>query len=201
MVRLLIMAVVAVVLLAAAVLIHQLRPVPVLDWQHAVAVDPPRLLADFELIDHRHQPFDRRRLEGGWTLVMLGFTHCPDICPAGLTQLSVLQQRLAGNGADLDILFVSVDPERDTPESLAEYVGFFGTDLVGATGEASQLRRLADSLEFAWVKVPLGHDRYTIDHSAALALVNPNAQLSAYFLPPLDLAAIEADLGLVLGRR
>jgi protein SCO1 len=201
MVRLLIMAVVAAVLLAAAVLVHHSRPAPVPDWQHAVAVDPPRLLADFELIDHYHQPYDRQRFEGVWTLVMLGFTHCPDICPAGLTQLSVLQQRLARRDADLDILFVSVDPGRDTPESLAEYVSFFGADLVGATGEPNQLRRLADSLEFAWVKVPLGEGRYTIDHSAALALVNPNAQLSAYFLPPLDLAAIEADLGLVLGRR
>jgi protein SCO1/2 len=193
--------VLAAVLIAVIVLVQHGKPQPGPAWQHAVAVEPPRALADFELIDHHQQRFDRDRFRGDWTLVMVGFTHCPDICPTGLTQLSILQQRLAEREAELGVVFVSVDPGRDTPETLAEYVGFFGQDLLGATGHRDQLRRLGDSLDFAWVRVPMGEGRYTVDHSGALALIDPHARLVAYFLPPLDLAAIEADLGPVLARR
>lgn len=184
---------------AATLLLRPDQPSAAIELDSGVVVDPPRALQRFELSDHLKQPFSRDRFKGRWTLVMIGFTHCPDICPTGLSQLAILRQRLLESDAELEVLFVSVDPERDTSDVLANYIGFFGDDLTAVSGEQEQLQRLADSLEFAWVKVPLGQDRYTVDHSGALALINPQARLVGYFLPPLELDAIEADLGRILG--
>ncbi len=132
---------------------------------------------------------------------MIGFTHCPDVCPAALGQMAALQKRLAALDAGLEVVFVSVDPERDSPAELAGYVEFFGDDVVAATGEPEQLQRFADSLDFAWVKVPQSEGRYTVDHSAALALIDPNAHLVGYFVPPLDIQGMAGDLERILGQK
>jgi protein SCO1/2 len=83
-------------------------------------------------------------LQGRWQLLALGFTHCPDFCPTTLAQLAGL--RAAMTDAPVRVIFVSVDPERDSPEKLAAYVQFFGTGFIGVTGEVEQLQRLAHSL-------------------------------------------------------
>jgi protein SCO1 len=187
------------IVIAAVVLVRQdpsSSPL-VLDSGHVVV--PPRTLDSFELIDHRDRTFDNDQLMGRWSIAMIGFTHCPDICPTALHQLAILRERLAERDGELGVVFVSVDPERDTPDVLDRYIGFFGTGLIGATGEGQQLRRFADSLDFAWVKVPQGQGRYTVDHSGALALIDPEARLAGYFVPPFDLEAMEADLERVLG--
>ncbi len=188
----------AVIVVAAALLNRQdpSGPSLVLDSGHVVA--PPRSLESFELIDHREQAFDNERFEGRWSIAMIGFTHCPDICPTALHQLAMLKERLAERNGELGVVFVSVDPERDTPEVLDRYIGFFGNGLIGATGEREQLQRVADSLDFAWVKVGQGEGRYTVDHSGALALIDPEARLAGYFVPPFDLDAMEADLERIL---
>ncbi len=196
------LALAVIVAVIAAVTILQRTPSsPAVQLDTGIAVDPPRQLKAFELIDHHQQPFDNERLQGRWTVAMIGFTHCPDICPTALNQLAIVKRQLAEQGGELDVLFVSVDPDRDRPEDLARYVGFFDDGLIGATGELEQLRRFADSLDFAWVRVPQSEGRYTVDHSGALALIDPRGRLAGYFLPPLDLPAIEADLGRVLAIR
>lgn len=167
---------------------------PAVALVHGIAVDPPRPLTDFELLDHREQPFGNAILQGRWTLLFIGFTHCPDICPSTLSLLSRLQASLSAQAVDLQTVFVSVDPDRDTPQILKRYVGFFGDDLIAATGHREQIDQLCDSLDFAYVKVPQGQGRYTVDHSGALALIDPRARLAGYFLPPFDLTAIEEDL-------
>lgn len=189
----------AAALIAALVLASAAPAGPSLQLETGIAVTPPRDLQRFELVDHHGEVFDNDRFLGRWSLVMIGFTHCPDVCPTGLHQLAVLKQRLAERDAALEVLFVSVDPDRDTPEGLAGYIGFFDDSLTGATGELDQLRRFADSLEFAWVRVPQGEGRYTIDHSAALALIDPYGRLAGYFLPPLDVGGMKADLAPILG--
>lgn len=188
----------AALLITATLMVPAGQPISTVQLESGVVVDPPRPLEPFELVDHLAQPFDNARLKGGWSVAMIGFTHCPDICPTALGQLAVLKQRLLKRDAELEVLFVSVDPQRDTSEVLAGYIDFFGDELIAASGEKEQLRRFADSLGFAWVKVPLGNDRYTVDHSGALALIDPRGRLAGYFLPPLDLAAMEEDLGRVL---
>jgi protein SCO1 len=154
----------------------------------------PRQLEEFQLVDAAGQAFGRERLKGQWNLAFIGFTHCPDVCPMTLSLLEHLSIRLDDHEVALQPVFVSVDPERDTPEELARYSSYFGDRVVAATGQRQQLQRFCDSLDFAWVKVPMGQGNYTIDHSGALALVDPQARLVGYFLPPLDLEAIEIDL-------
>jgi protein SCO1 len=165
-----------------------------IEFQAAKRIDSPRRLDDFLLTDAAGQPFGRERLEGQWNLAFIGFTHCPDVCPMTLSLLEHLSNRLDDHDVALQPVFVSVDPERDTPEELARYSSYFGDRVVAATGQRQQLQRFCDSLDFAWVKVPMGQGNYTIDHSGALALIDPQARLVGYFLPPLDLEAIEIDL-------
>jgi protein SCO1 len=158
----------------------------------------PRPLPEFALVDHHGRPFGPGRLAGEWTLVFAGFTHCPDICPATLAILAGLDERLQADGVELQMLFVSVDPERDHPAVLADYVAHFSGRLIGATGEKGEIDTLMAGLGFAYIRVPLGGDSYTVDHSAALALVDPRGRVAAYFTPPLRPAALAADLAALL---
>ena len=161
-------------------------------------LDTPRPLEDFELVDQHGDSFRGQDLKEHWSLVFIGFTHCPDVCPATLHLLGELDQRLRSDGYVVNPVFVSVDPERDTPEVLASYVGHFSERIVGATGPHDQLARLCDGLDFAYVKIPSSKGRYTIDHSGALALIDPQSRLVGYFMPPFDANRMTADLAIVL---
>lgn len=165
---------------------------------HGVALEAPRAIADFSLVDQSGQPFTRENLEGEWSLLFIGFTHCPDICPMTLTVLGVIQDRVQAQGQAVQGVFVSVDPERDTPDELRRYLDFFDSDFIGVSGDLNALNRLCDNLDFGFVKVPRSDGDYTVDHSGALALIGPNAELVGYFLPPLDIDKIVADLSRVL---
>jgi protein SCO1 len=158
------------------------------------ALPEPRLLPEFALLDHDGRPFGPGRLAGQWTLVFAGFTHCPDICPATLAIMAGLDERLQAEGVELKMLLVSVDPERDDPATLAGYVTHFSPRLTGVTGDKAELDSLMSGLGFAYIKVPLGGDNYTVDHSAALALIDPSGRVAAYFTPPLRPDALAADL-------
>ncbi len=165
---------------------------------HGVSLNEPRAIADFSLIDHSGQPFTARNLEGQWSLLFIGFTHCPDICPMTLNLLGMVQDAVQKQGRTLQGIFVSVDPQRDTPDELRRYLGFFDSDFIGVSGSLGSLNRLCDNLDFGFVKVPHGDGAYTIDHSGALALIGPQAELKGYFLPPLDPEEIIADLSQVI---
>lgn len=158
------------------------------------ALTTPQALADFQLIDHTGAAFGRRDLEGHWSLLFAGFTHCPDACPATLAVLSRIQQRLEAEGRSVRIVFLSVDPERDTPAQLARYVGYFGEGILAATGERAEIDALADSMGLAYVRVPGSEGHYSFDHSTAVVLVDPAARMAGYFRPPLDPDGLERDL-------
>ncbi len=158
------------------------------------ALAEPIPLAEFQLEDQAGHAFGRRDLEGEWSLLFAGFTHCPDACPATLALLARLQARLHADGHPLRVVFLSVDPERDTPEQLARYAGYFGERILAATGERNEIDALAKSLGLAYVRVPGSGEHYSYDHSTAVVLIDPAARLAGYFRPPLDLDAIEHDL-------
>lgn len=188
---------IAVVLLLAAV--GLLRPAseedsgtPLLNAGTALAEPLP--LVEFRLEDQSGRAFGRGDLEGEWSLLFAGFTHCPDACPATLALLARLQARLHADGHPLRVVFLSVDPERDTPEQLARYAGYFGEHIVAATGQRAEIDALAKSLGLAYVRVPGSGEHYSYDHSTAVVLIDPAARLAGYFRPPLDLDAIERDL-------
>lgn len=154
--------------------------------QGTVVFDQPRRLTDFELVNHRGEPFTDESLEGVWTLAFFGFTHCPDICPVTMAELSRLMGMLSPErAADTQVLLVTLDPARDTPEVLAEYVPYFHEDFVGVTGDFLTLKRLANEANVAFAKVTL-EDDYTIDHGGQVVLFNPRGDYHAFFKPPFD---------------
>lgn len=156
--------------------------------------NPPEVEA-FHLIDAKGARFDETSLDDHWTLVFFGFTHCPDVCPGTLTTLKAVAARLAGNvefASRGQILFVSVDPERDTPEVLQRYVAHFGTAFLAATAPAAELTALTSQLGILHARVNLEGGDYTIDHTASLILIGPKRERLAVFSAPHvpeDLAA------------
>jgi protein SCO1/2 len=167
-------------------------------WQQPLALaagtalPEPREIADFTLVDAEGKPFDRARLRGHWTVLFTGFTHCPDVCPTTLALFASLRKRVPDER--IQFLFLSVDPERDTPEVVARYIAHFGTGLVGATGEREEIDRLTRELGLAQVRNPGPGEEYTVDHSTALVLFDPEARVAGYFTPPHDEQALAADL-------
>jgi len=151
----------------------------------------PKPLADFALTDENGQPYTRAILTAAPTLVYFGFTHCPDVCPATLLKLAQLPREAALPG--LRVLFVSVDPRRDTPAMLARYVHAFDPAFHGATGAPGEIGRVARNFGVAVNRVELPGGDYTMDHSAVLFLVT-RAGIVAIFTPPLEVSALAADL-------
>ncbi|HEY7752832.1 MAG TPA: SCO family protein [Steroidobacteraceae bacterium] len=175
-----------------------LRPHPAAVLRAGTALEAPRPLAEFVLVDQRGHSLGRRDFEDRWSLVFTGFTHCPDLCPTTLAELADLRKQLPAEA--LQIVFVSVDPERDTPERIADYLAHFGRGLRGATGTAAQVEAFTGQLGLAHVRNPGVAGDYAVDHSAALVLIDPEARVAGYFTPPHDARALAADLaGLVRG--
>ena len=151
-----------------------------------------KAVIDFQLTDTSGRAFTRRDLAGAPTLVFFGFTHCPDVCPTTLLKLAQVRRRAAPAG--LRVLFVSVDPQRDTPAALATYVHAFDPRFEGLTGDPQTIARLAANFGVAVNRVELPGDDYTMDHSAVVFMLDDAAHIVAIFTPPFDVAALSADL-------
>jgi protein SCO1/2 len=152
----------------------------------------PRAVADFQLRDIYGEPFTHASLAGAPTLVFFGFTHCPDVCPTTLVKLT--QVRKQAGIAALRVLFVSIDPQRDTPQAVALYVHAFDPEFLGATGDDAAIGRLAREFSVAVNRVELPGGDYTMDHSAVVFLLDDAARIVAIFTPPFDIAQMAADL-------
>jgi len=153
-----------------------------------------RHLADFQLQDIYGRPFTRASLAGAPTLVFFGFTHCPDVCPTTLVKLAQIRKQ-AGIAA-LRVLFVSVDPQRDTPQAVALYVHAFDPEFQGVTGDVAAIGALARQFGVAVNRVELPGGEYTMDHSAVVFLLDAAGRIVAIFTPPFDVAAFASDLRL-----
>lgn len=162
----------------------------------------PRVLPAFELQQSDGTPLTATGLEGHWTLVFLGFTHCPDVCPTTLAQLAAAQKRWADlpAAARPRLLFVSTDPERDSPKLTGDYAHAFHPDTIAATAPIPRLQEFARSLSLVFMKAPGPSGRpddYSIDHSAAIVLLDPQARMAGVVQPPFDVQAIATDLELL----
>lgn len=158
----------------------------------AIKLERPRILDNFELLADSGEAFYTESLAGRWTLVFFGFTHCPDICPTTLATLNSFYQTLdAESRANTDILLVSVDPKRDKPEQLRDYVRYFNPDFRGITGEYLSLKRFANQLNVPFNKVLLEDGNYTVDHGSQVVLINPRGHYHAFFKAPLDPAKMK----------
>jgi len=165
----------------------------------------PREIPPFSLVQSDGTQLVPGELHGHWTLVFIGFTFCPDVCPTTLAQLARAQKRWESlpESTRPRVLFVSVDPERDTPDRIGEYAHAFHRDTLAATADIPALEAFARSLSLVFMKVPgpdgAPEDHYSIDHSAAMALLDPQGRMAGVVQPPLDPAAIAADLVALTG--
>jgi protein SCO1/2 len=160
----------------------------------ATIIDAPRALPAFSLQSTKGT-LTAEQLKGSWTVIFIGFTHCPDVCPTTLTDLARAQSIWAASQLvnKPKLLFVSVDPERDNPKLLADYAAFFNKDTLTATAPEAQLSEFTRSLGLVYMKVPQA-DSYTMDHSATLVLLNPNAEFAGLIRPPFNPETIASDL-------
>jgi len=168
---------------------------------HATVLPEPKSLPEFSLLDQAGNEFNRESFSGNWSLVFFGFTHCPDICPATLQQLSLARAKVT---ADSDrgfprIVLVSVDPERDTPEVLDAYIKHFGEGVTGVTGSLPQLMNLTSSIGIFFAKSDQEGDAYGVDHSAVVLLINPDAEFHALFSAPHKIEHFVDDVPLITG--
>lgn len=164
----------------------------------AVMYENPVPLSSFSLVDQYGEPFDASRLKDTWTLFFFGFTHCPDICPLTLTELSQFYRALEQSGQyqDTQVVMVSVDPQRDTAEELADYMGSFHPDFIGLNGDFGEISKLAKELYIAHSTPPgivpadphaahtssagAGED-YVIEHSGNILVINPEGLYQGFF--------------------
>ena len=150
----------------------------------------PKPLTGFALTDDKNRVFDLANLKGKWTFLFFGYTHCTDICPTTLAILARARDDIAKNtlGAeDVQFVFVSVDPQRDTASQLRQYVTYFHATFVGVTGDNAQIGNLAGQLGAAYeVSITPGMENYPVYHTTAVYLVDPGARYHATFTPPLD---------------
>jgi protein SCO1/2 len=162
--------------------------------------DPPRTLPAYSLRQSDGTQLIPGELKGHWTLVFLGFTHCPDVCPTTLAQMSVAQKswESIAEASRPRVLFVSVDPERDTPDKIGEYAHGFHKDTLAATADVPALEAFAKSLSMVFAKVPAPEgapaDQYTMDHSASMAVLDPQGRMAGLLRPPFDPNVIAKDM-------
>jgi protein SCO1/2 len=172
----------------------------------ATVLPAPGVLPEFSLQDQHGQTFGRDNFNGQWSLVFFGFTNCPDVCPTTLQTLSAAKQQLAQqNYAPLpNIVLVSVDPQRDTPEVIGRYVDNFGEGNVGVTGNIDELRKLTGGLGIYFEKSPLDLNatdaNYSVDHSAVVLVINPRAEFYALFSAPHTVGNFVNDLPLIMAQ-
>tara|TARA_R110002167_G_scaffold13061_10_gene55273 strand:- start:211 stop:843 length:633 start_codon:yes stop_codon:yes gene_type:complete len=144
----------------------------------------PRALPEFELVDNHQQAFTTNQLKGHWSLVFVGYTFCPDICPTTLAELSSIYPKLVALPSEhpVQVVFLSVDPQRDTPERLNEYVNFFEPEFIGVSGEHKYLFPLVKAMGMMYsMSESTDNPNYLVDHSSSVVLVNPQAQVIGRF--------------------
>lgn len=177
------------------------KEAPVVPEIHGVLLDTPKPLVTFALKDMNGHPFTDQSFLEQWTLVFFGFTTCPDICPATMSLLNQVVKIIHEKPGipTPKVVFVSVDPDRDTPEKLKQYVEHFNKDFLGVTGNPTQLTDFSRQLGVVYEKVYLDNNEYLVDHSGSIALINRRGAIQAYFTPPLDAANIAKDYEHIIG--
>ena len=186
---------VSVVLVVITVMSNIVPKVP----QELVGVlrPAPRPLQPFVFKDQSGQLLTQENLEGKWTFLFFGYTFCPDICPTTLTVLTSMIDSLeiqSSSVEDVQVVFVSVDPQRDKPEVLEKYLSYFHDDFIGITAEQEKTRVFADQFGAMFFKEQnMGPDNYLMAHASSIYLVGPGIEIVASFSPPHDPGTISSQ--------
>jgi protein SCO1/2 len=166
------------------------------------AVEAP-IVGEFALIDGENRPVTEADFAGRYMLIYFGYTYCPDVCPTELAKmtaaLDIFADRAPARAEKIVPIFISVDPERDTPDRLKEYAALFHPRLVALTGSPERIRAVAASYKVFYVKVipesgTAGPDDYLMDHSSQIYLMGPDARYLTHFASILSETQIAAEL-------
>ena len=193
-----------------------------------IILQPARKIAIPALTKDDGDVFTSADLNGHWSLLFFGYTHCPDICPITMGAVAQAKKIATANGNIFpEVIFISIDPERDKIELLAEYVQYFDKDFSGVTGDKDLIKALTLQMSVVYMKMPAndfsgksgdddsgagksraeesevsesedGSGGYTMDHSSALLLLNPEGRLAAFLNPPHDPTIITKDIQTVI---
>lgn len=178
-------------------------PADLPQMQNSLLYPQFKQIPDFSLTADDGRAFTQADLRGRWSLVFVGFTHCPDICPTTLADLAKARKSME-DLPELErpqIVFVSVDPERDSPRLAGDYAQYFDPSARGVTGDHAALQPFARSLGMVYMQSPLDGGGYTVDHSASVAIINPEGLQVGLVRPPLDPAKIASDLRALAAHR
>lgn len=161
-----------------------------------------KALPEFRLYDHDNQPLENSHLSGKWSLLFFGFTHCPDVCPTSLQALAEMMKKVGDNDVReaIQVIFVSVDPDRDTPEILKSYVQYFHPDFIGASAKIADLDILTKALGIAHSreKTSVAQQVYGVSHSGAIVLINPAGEYAGLFSAPHNSSTLASDLSKII---
>jgi protein SCO1 len=191
--------VVAIVAIAAGMLLSRAMLQSTRSDRVALAtgtvLEPPRPLPVMAFVDQDNRPFDQSRLSGRWSLLFFGFTSCPDICPTTLALLAQVEKAVADLPAPQrpQVILVSVDSRRDTPEKLAAYVKHFSPSFVGIRAEQADVDEFARRMGIPVAITQTDANTYTVDHSGAVFAVDPSASMRALFSSPQSATALADD--------
>jgi len=160
-----------------------------------------KTVPEFSLVNGDSQPIDKTLFDNQWSVVFFGFTHCPDVCPITLTVMQEVVEKLKEfNVPQPQTVFVSVDPKRDTPEVVKNYIGFFNTDFIGVTGELNEVLQLTRELGIVAAFTVREDDpnEYDVDHTASMLLIDPQGRMRAKLTAPHEADTIVTDYVTIL---
>lgn len=161
-----------------------------------------RTIPDLKLTNQDGQAVSTDELKGKWTMLFFGYTFCPDICPTTLAQLRQIKSELPKEVLGrLQIVLVSVDPNRDSPQQLKQYLGYFDPSFVGLTAPVEIIAKLANSVSIPFIPADTSKPNYTVDHSGNLALLGPDGTQRGFIRSPLNNQKMVAQLPGLLVRQ
>lgn len=173
---------------------RQADPTQLLD-AGIVLLPQGRSLPALQLTDHNGQPLAVNELKDKWTLVFFGYTFCPDICPTTLAELRQLNGMLPqATREKLRVAMVSIDPERDTPAQLKQYLGYFDPAYLGLTGALADIQTFAGRVGIPFIPGDTSQPNYTVDHSGNLVLIGPDGSQRGFIRAPLNVAKLAEQL-------
>lgn len=165
----------------------------------ATVLPNARVLTNFTLTDHNNKLFSPAELKGHWSFLFFGFTNCPDVCPATLKVMQSVWKSLPtklNEAGHPKLYFISVDPDRDSLNTLKQYVEYFNPEFLGITGKLDEIDKLTRQIGILYGYDEKDSDKdqqYTVNHSAQLILIDPKGRMRAVISPPHDAKTISAN--------
>ena len=188
-----------VLVAAAALALLLTRPEPKLPAPTTTELPLASIGGPFTLVGADGQPFSSTKLAGKPFAIFFGFTHCPDVCPTTLARLTKLRRQLGKGDDAFDIVFVSVDPERDGPAEVGKYAGLFDTPVIGLTGSPAQIDQIKKQYAVFSAKAPQPGGDYSVDHTASVFLMDRAGKFVATLAPEENDAVALAKLKRIVG--